>query len=96
MSAGIGFVAGEEEVAELTRLLLTHDIGVASTYVETMRGQGATLGSLYLTLLAPSAQLVGDWWRADQCDFTEVSLALSRLQHLLRDLNPPLEGENGT
>jgi hypothetical protein len=35
---------------------------------------------------------VGDWWRDDRCDFTEVSLALSRLQHLLRDSTPPGEG----
>jgi CheY-like chemotaxis protein len=82
------FVAGDEEVAELTRLLLTQDLGVVSAYVEMMRGQGATLGSLYISLFAPAAQLVGDWWRADRCDFTEVSLALSRLQRLMRQLTP--------
>lgn len=87
------FVPGEQEVAELTRLLLAHDVAVASSYVETMRGQGATLGAVFLALLAPAAQQIGDWWRAEQCDFTDVSLALSRLQHLLRDLNPPIEGE---
>jgi CheY-like chemotaxis protein len=92
-AASVDFIAGEDEVAELTRLLLTQDIGVVTTYVETMRCQGATLGSLYLTLLAPAAQLVGDWWRADRCSFTDVSLALSRLQNLLRDLSPPLPGE---
>jgi CheY-like chemotaxis protein len=84
------FIPTEEEVAELTRLLLTHDVGVASSYVDGMRDQGATLGALFLTLFAPAAQLVGDWWREDQCDFTDMSLALSRLQHLLRDLSAPL------
>ena len=88
-----GFVAGEEEVAELTRLLLTQDVGIASAYVEAMHGQGATLGSLYLTLLAPAVQLVGDWWRADRCDFTDVSLALSRVQNLLRDFSPTPPGD---
>jgi CheY-like chemotaxis protein len=87
------FIPGDEEVAELTRLLLSHDVAVASSYVETMRGQGLTLGSVFVALLAPAAQLVGDWWREDQCDFTDVSLALSRLQHLLRDLNEPLQQE---
>ena len=86
-----GFVPGKEEVAELTRLLLEHDVAVAASYVQSMREQGASLGSLFLALLAPAAQLVGDWWREDQCDFTHVSLALSRLQHLLRDLNAPAE-----
>ncbi len=82
------FVAGEEEVAELTRLLLTQDLSVIVAYVETMRCHGATLGSLYLSLFAPAAQLVGDWWRSDRCDFTEVSIALSRLQRLMRELTP--------
>ena len=85
------FVAGEEEVAELTRLLLTQDLTVVAAYVEAMRGQGARLGSLYLSLFAPAAQLVGEWWRSDRCDFSEVSLALSRLQRLMRDF-APIEG----
>lgn len=82
------FVASEEDVAELTRLLLTQDLSVVAAYVETMRCHGATLGSLYLSLFAPAAQLVGDWWRSDRCDFTEVSIALSRLQRLMRELTP--------
>jgi CheY-like chemotaxis protein len=81
----------EEEVAELTRLLLTEDFTVASAYVASVRAQGASVGSLYISLLAPAAQRLGDWWRADRCDFTEVSLALSRLQRLMRNL-APLEG----
>lgn len=79
---------GEEEVAELTRLLLTEDFTVASAYVASLRTQGATVGSLYISLLAPAAQHLGDWWRTDRCDFTEVSLALSRLQRLMRNLAP--------
>jgi len=85
------FVACEEEVAQLTRLLLTHDVGVVAAYVEALRTQGATLGSLYISLFAPAAQLVGDWWRSDRCDFTEFSLALSRLQRLMREF-APIEG----
>lgn len=83
-----GYAVGEEEVAELTRLLLTQDPAVASAYVETVRSRGVPLGSLYLSLLAPAAQLVGDWWRADRCRFTDVLLVLSRLQQLLRDYAP--------
>lgn len=79
---------GEEEVMELTRLLLTQDFTVASAYVDSVRFQGASVGTVYLSLLAPAAQCVGDWWRADRCDFTEVLLALSGLQRLMRDLAP--------
>ncbi len=88
-----GRLVGEEEVAELTRLLLTQDLGVACAYVETIRSQGVALGSLYLSLLAPAAQLVGDWWRADRCRFTDVLLVLSRLQTLLRDYAPAADAQ---
>jgi hypothetical protein len=79
---------GEEEVGELTRLLLSEDFTVASLYVASIRAQGVSVGSLYISLLAPTAWRIGDWWRADRCDFTEVSLALSRLQRLMRDFAP--------
>jgi CheY-like chemotaxis protein len=87
------FVVSEDEVAELTRLLLTQDVAVASAYVEAIRSQGATLGSLYLSLLAPAAQLVGNWWRNDQCGFNEVLFVLSRLQQLLREFTPPADAQ---
>jgi CheY-like chemotaxis protein len=79
---------GEEEVGELTRLLLSEDFTVASLYVASIHAQGVSVGSLYISLLAPTAWRIGDWWHADRCDFTEVSLALSRLQRLMRDFAP--------
>jgi len=83
-----GLLIGEEEVSQLTSLILTQDVSVAAAYVESIRAQGATVGYLYLSLLAPAAQLAGEWWRADRCDFTELSLGLSRLQRLMRDMAP--------
>jgi MerR family transcriptional regulator, light-induced transcriptional regulator len=77
----------------LTRLLLTQDVAVASAYIEAIRSQRATLGSLYLSLLAPAAQLVGNSWRNDQCGFNEVVFVLSRLQQLLREFTPPADAQ---
>ena len=82
------FIVGEEEVGEFTRLLFAEDFAIASAYVAAIRAQGVAVGSLYVSLLAPAARRVGDWWRADHCSFAEVSLALARLQRLTRELAP--------
>src|SRR5262249_48685446 len=58
------FIPGKEEVEELTRLLLDHDVAVASSYVATMREQGATLPSLFLPLLPPTPPSVPHRCRA--------------------------------
>jgi len=82
------FIVGEEEVGELTRLLFAADFTVSSAYVAAIRSQGVPVGSLYISLLAPAARLIGELWRADRYQFAEVSLALSRLQQLTRELAP--------
>ena len=44
--------------------------------------------SLYLDLFAPAARLLGEMWSDDHCDFSAVTVALGRLQRLLRELSP--------
>ena len=44
--------------------------------------------SLYLNLLAPTARHLGELWTQDLCDFTQVTVGLSRLQRVLRELSP--------
>ncbi len=86
-----GRLIGDEQVADLTALLFTEDLAVCAAFVESLRTQGATAGSIYVSLLAPAARQVAERWRADRCDFSEFSLALSKLQRLMRTLRP-LEG----
>jgi methanogenic corrinoid protein MtbC1 len=52
------------------------------------RDGGATVESVYLDLLAPTARRLGEMWEEDLCDFSTVTVALGRLQGLLRDLSP--------
>jgi methanogenic corrinoid protein MtbC1 len=75
------------DVKELVRLLLVHDGSVASAYVETVRQRGATLDLVCLELLAPAARELGLLWEEDECDFMQVTLALCRLQQVLRELS---------
>jgi methanogenic corrinoid protein MtbC1 len=84
----------EVDVRELVRLLLTHDVGVASAYVETVRQRGASLESVCLALLAPAARELGLLWEEDECDFMQVTVGLCRLHHLLRELSPEFRSES--
>jgi methylmalonyl-CoA mutase cobalamin-binding subunit len=40
--------------------------------------------TLLLHVMAPAARHLGDMWTADLCDFVDVTLALSRLNQILR------------
>lgn len=81
------------DVRELVRLLLAHDVGVASAYVETVRQRGASLEAVCLSLLAPAARELGLLWEEDECDFMQVTVGLCRLHHLLRELSPEFRSE---
>jgi len=84
----------ETDVLELVRLLLTHELGVAAAYVETVRQRGATLDRICLELLAPAARELGRRWEYDECDFLQVTLALCRLHQLLRELSAEVRGDD--
>jgi MerR family transcriptional regulator, light-induced transcriptional regulator len=81
------------DVSELVRLLLAHDVGVASAYIETVRQRGAGLEMVCLDLLAPAARLLGTMWEQDECDFMQVTVGLCRLHQLLRELSPEFRTE---
>jgi methanogenic corrinoid protein MtbC1 len=49
--------------------------------------RGVPTEAIYLDLLAPTASALGDLWNADTCDFVEVTVALGRLQRVLRQLS---------
>lgn len=85
----------QQDVQELARLVLNHDVTVARAFIDALRAEGASLGDLFLQLLAPTARLLGEYWTEDICDFTQVTVGLSRLQQLLREFSPEFEIEEG-
>lgn len=75
-----------EAVAVFTRLILAdHDL--AAAFMKDQVARGASLDVLCLDLLAPTARRLGDMWNADECDFTQVTIALGRLHVVLRQLS---------
>jgi MerR family transcriptional regulator, light-induced transcriptional regulator len=78
---------GDEDVREFARLVITHDLPVASTYVRTLIDRGVALERIYLELFASAARLLGDWWKQDLRDFTEVTTGLCRMHQLLHEFS---------
>lgn len=80
--------AGVDDVVEFARLVATHDVSVATAYVDALLNRGVSLEKIYLDLLAPAARLLGEWWKADLRDFTEVTSGLCRMHQLLHEFSP--------
>jgi methanogenic corrinoid protein MtbC1 len=82
------------DLKELVRLLLVHDVGVASAFVESVRQRGVSLDGICLNLLAPAAQELGLLWEEDECDFMQVTVGLCRLHQVLRELSPHFNADS--
>lgn len=80
--------AGADEVTEFARLVAMHDVSVASAYVNALLNRGVALEEIYLDVLAPAARLLGEWWKQDLRDFTEVTSGLCRMHQLLHEFSP--------
>lgn len=83
-----GLLPGPTEVAALSALVLADNLSGATAFVEGLLRDGTAPDVLYLDLLAPTARRLGAFWQEDTCDFTQVTLGLVHLQHLLRVLGP--------
>lgn len=76
------------DVENFAKMAMTRDTDVSQACVETLRSQGVSVETIYLDLLAPVARHMGELWEEDLCDFTEVTIGLGRLHHVLRNLSP--------
>jgi MerR family transcriptional regulator, light-induced transcriptional regulator len=81
-------VPAHEHVEELANLVVRHDITTSQAYIENLRARGTSLDDVFLKLLAPTARHLGELWDADLQNFTDVTIGLTTLQHLLRTLSP--------
>lgn len=83
---------GPDSVQEFASLILQDAEDGAVEYIENLIGGGVPLDEIYLSLLAPAARVLGDWWVEDRCNFVEVTIGLARLEHLLHLFNREFEG----
>lgn len=82
-------VTAEHVAVFTTEVLKGHEPAIA--YLKQLVDSGATLDNLCLNLLAASARRLGELWDADLVDFTEVTIALGRMQGVLRALSSSMQ-----
>lgn len=88
-----GAAPTEADVLGFAGILLTQDADAARAFVGRMHAHGAPIETVYLDLLAPTARWLGEMWCQDTCNFTDVTLGLSKLHRLLYELAPAFRGE---
>lgn len=81
------------EVRDFTRIVLEREVEVGLAHIGEIRAAGHSIEAVFLDLLAPTARLLGDMWEDDLCSFTDVTIGLSRLQQILRELSGRFESE---
>ena len=74
------------EVEIFANLAVADDAAALLEFVERCMECGRSVETIYIELLAPAARRLGDYWETDQRDFVEVTMALWRIQEILREL----------
>ena len=82
------------EVVAFARALLSNQISDATELIGQLCERGVRMEAVYLQLLAPAARYLGELWEADQCNFSEVTLCLWRMQTLMYDLSAAFHGSD--
>lgn len=80
------------DVARFVRDALSHDEGRLGARVVEFLDAGVPVDRLCLDLFAPAAAQLGELWEHDETDFVEVTLAVGRIQRVVRDLARALPG----
>lgn len=81
---------------ELARALLDRSPDAARAIVDDHLERGVRLEAIFLDLFAPTARYLGLLWETDQCNFSQVTLCLWRLQRMLHDLSPSFHAGSGS
>lgn len=76
-----------ETIVDLCRSLTSTDPDAAASIAQDALAAGATVEDLYLSYLAPAAQMLGQRWDKDDLSFVQVTLATARIFAILRSLD---------
>ncbi len=76
------------EVDDFVRQVLQDGENESHITIAALRERGASVEWIFLELFTPTARKLGEMWEEDRCDFSTVTVALGRLQRLMRELSP--------
>ncbi len=81
-------------VVTLADLALDRPLDVGVAFLQSMQRKGASAESLFIDVISPAARRLGELWKADIRDFTDVTVALTRLQGMMCELTPAFENQD--
>lgn len=83
-----GPVPSITEVQDFIAALVAENDGRLDELLLGLRQRGVAVSSLFVDLLTPAARELGVMWDQDRIDFASTTVALGRLQRLMRQLSP--------
>ncbi len=78
----------ETDLQQFLPLILAADDAGWQGMLERLLTRGIGVDEIYLGLLTPAARELGRMWENDLCAFTDVTVALGRMQRIMRTLSP--------
>jgi methanogenic corrinoid protein MtbC1 len=74
-------------IEKFSLLSLSSGVDSLLSIVGALIERGVSVEDIYLELLGPAARRLGEYWEEDRVSFADVSIALGRLQHVVRELS---------
>ncbi len=87
-----GAAVSRDDVVTFARALMAQRIDEATDLIALLCEHGVSMDAIYLQLFAPAARYLGELWESDECNFSEVTLCLWRMQTLMYDLSAAFQG----
>jgi methanogenic corrinoid protein MtbC1 len=78
---------------QLAEMALAADEAGMEALLQSQKAAGLGARQICRELLEPAAHQLGDWWCEDRCDSFAVSVALAKLQNLVRSLELGRSGQ---
>ncbi|MEL6447504.1 MAG: cobalamin B12-binding domain-containing protein [Pseudomonadota bacterium] len=72
----------EYDVERFLTVLRSGDVEAAFSFIEDLRDTDHDLIQIYRHLLAPAAQRLGEMWEQDECNFADVTIAVTKMRHM--------------
>jgi methanogenic corrinoid protein MtbC1 len=82
-----------QDIPSFLEEVLGPEDAAAADYVRQLLADGVSVESIYLELLSPAARELGLRWEDDECSFVDVTVAMGRLQRVLRELSQVFQAE---
>ena len=83
-------VSSKKEIRDIEKfatLAIGYDDDAVAKFVDNLIAKGTSVESIFLDWLTPAARHLGELWESDSSDFATVTLGMSRLQRILRQIS---------